>query len=384
MKKYLLLLILLLIPFFVNAEENTKTFSFVKQYETYSLFPFMKGYLNKNNTYLYAEDYTYQDGVYILSNPVSRNLANTSTRFYYTCGSTTESSCETLYAIYADYTPLINQARTAYPAFILEDGHTEGDYYYFQTSDRYTKEGNQYVLDNPTNSITLLLSRKNSNVLDGKMFCLNLSDRCDELYFIHNHFEGNLFLSKISDDFIYGNGFDFQDGKYILKDIVPSKWPEFSEYIGTYSCMNQETSCDTLYKITNYKWASYSADFAWLEMYSPDEIEGVAVKSTIKDVSLMKSDTYNVQTYIQDASDIWIEDESILKIENGKIVPLKKGTTTILFKKDQEVYLLHVEIDDITKNDVNNPKTSHNTFFLVIVMIGVLFGIIKIHKSYVK
>ena len=173
MKKCLLLIIILFFPFCVYAEGGEKDVSFVNKYNIDDVFSFMKSGILISNTYKYAEGYNYQNGVYTLVNPVSRNLSNAPSKFYYTCESNTETSCETLYAVCVDNQNLINQARIAYPAFILKDGHTEEEYYHIQLAESYTKEGNQYVLNNPTEGDTLRLSRLRTNdQLNGKYFCL--------------------------------------------------------------------------------------------------------------------------------------------------------------------------------------------------------------------
>ena len=380
MKKYLLLLIILFIPFFVYAEEEEKTVSFI---ETFN-FPFIEKYFYNGYTYLYADDYTYQDGVYTLVNPVSRNLSYpyTNKHFYYTCRSATESSCAELYVAYSD-SDLLNYMRNSFPGFILKNGHTVDDYFYMKVSDSYKKEGNQYVLNNPEDVNTLITTRfRESYSLGGKYFCEDLSDSCEDLFFMFSHLEDYIYMFRISDDFVYGNGFDYQDGKYILKGIVPSKWPNFKEYIGTYSCMSHDTSCDTLYKITSYEPAHIATNGSFAEIFSPDEMTGVAVSSSVDNISMMKSDKYSVQTYIQDAEEIWIEDESILKIENGEIVPLKKGTTTVLFRKDQEVYLLHVDIQDVDQPDVDNPMTSANVILMITIFSLIVFGFIFEFKKW--
>ena len=264
------------------------------------------------------------------------------------------------------------------------NGETEDDYLYFYTSDSFTKEGNRYVLLDPKIEYTTKYLRFLKDL--NKFFCEDFSDSCEDLYYVFNTFEYQMIITKKSSDLVYGNGFDIEDDKYVLKDIVPSKWPDvskYNEYVGTYTCMDQSISCDKLYRVTNYTLLSIAGG-PTLESFQEDSLTGVAVKNTVKDITIKKTDTYDVQQYMNSSSDVWIEDESIVKIQDGKIVPLKKGKTTILIQNDEEVFLLHIDVQDVVANNIDNPKTSHNIFFLLFVMMGVLVAWMGRKRLYVK
>ena len=364
MKKYLLLIIILFLPLFVYAEDETKTVSFLHYYQV----PFETTMVWIYDFFQYAEEYTYQDGVYTLVHPTNSDLMHvTPNRFYYTCKSATETSCETIYAVYAGTQLVTGQYYSALP-FSHKDGG-ENDVY-FHTAEEYTKEGNTYTLKNPVvDNIFYYVRISNPYEYGSKYFCEDFSDSCDNLINIYRNTDLSFYITESKDDLVFGNGFDYQDGTFIIKDIVPTKWPDlskYSEYVGTYTCMNQSTSCDTLYRVTNYESHHFTLSSGRVDEFSPDELEGTVVNSVIKNVTMMRTDTYSVQNYIQNTNDVWIEDTSIVKIENGVLVPLKKGTTTILIQNDDEVLLFHVVINDIDQN----PKTSTNLFIFIV------FGIV--------
>lgn len=82
----------------------------------------------------------------------------------------------------------------------------------------------------------------------------------------------------------------------------------------------------------------------------------------------------NISEYFKDIipngsvlGDWFIEDESILKVENGKIIPLKAGTTAIYSVIDNNVYSVYITVTD----DMVNPGTGgsiHNVILLIVVL----------------
>lgn len=98
-------------------------------------------------------------------------------------------------------------------------------------------------------------------------------------------------------------------------------------------------------------------------------------------------DEINIEEEIDKDSLVWaIENPSILKIENGIIVPLKKGETIISTTfGDKEIIVRVIVKDDLVKEILTNPKT-YSTITLVIIelftilLIGYNFLIKKKRK----
>lgn len=371
MKKYLILLLLLIIPFGVNGKEINYENHFSYPY----VFPFVSShYIERNTMTYYSYEYVYENGLYTLVNPVKMNL-NTyvSSDNIYTCYNGEETSCSKLYSVYPHYIDYVNKS---YPSIALENGATEEDLSTFKAADSFSYVNNKYILNNPEEYHTYGIVRTLNNGFLGKYICANLTDTCDELLYIEINGEDGLHVLKSSDDYIYSRGFEYRDGKYYLKDIVKSEWPNFNKYIGLYSCVNKEESCDKLYRIKDYKETSYYYGNASIDMFGSDYYTLLEIDSTNKVVSLKKSDKYDVSSYIINSTYTWIEDESILKIEDNKIVPLKKGTTNVLFQKEEETILLKVTITEL-----NNPKTGVN-YIVFGLFIIISFGIILFYKKY--
>ena len=75
-----------------------------------------------------------------------------------------------------------------------------------------------------------------------------------------------------------------------------------------------------------------------------------------------------------------IEDESILKIENNTIIPIKVGVTEITGELDGVKYKLTVEI---TKDLLTNPKTKNQfmIIFIIIIISSIYMSYILYHKK---
>ena len=375
MKKRLLFL-LLLIPFSVYAESELPEHGFVDGYR----FP----RLMSISTYQYSFSVRYENGVYVLEEPfynyakrIRINLDfDAPIPTIYTCKSETNTTCS---IVYAGYLKGADWSSRYYPVLELENGETEEENMHFMMSDSYHKEGNRYVLDNPEEAIIQETILHPDNYKK-KYFCDNLTSTCEELYKIEEADATLSYIISSSNDYLYGEGFDYVGGRFILKGIQESKWPNYEEYVGLYTCMSKESSCDTLYKINNFVETEYWKGGASFDMYIPSHFEGTKVNFDLKKITLEKSKNLNVNEYLENSNTVWIEDESIITIENNTIKPLRKGKTTVLIEKNDEVILLRVEITD---KDIINPNTYRNiaVFIILLMMMGVLTIYIQTQKK---
>ena len=376
MKKILLLFVSLLLPLSVNAKSDIPNHDFIERFE----YPFLS-HVHNGNTYNYSFTYTYENGQYQLGDIINKTgkqirstyLNENANNIIYTCLSNTETTCDNLYAVHYDKA-IIHESY--YSAIKLENGEGLEDKWEIPVATSFHKEGNEYVLDNPENYITTGIISYDWNYI-GKYFCEDRSTHCEEILYIDNMEEIGLTVYRSENDFVYGQGFDYQNGTFILKGIIDSKWPNYEEYVGTYTCMNKETSCDTLYYINRFIEPNYYTDgylFMWID---PAHFEGTKVNNNVKEISMEKTDTKDIKEYIKNSTSVWIEDETIIKIENNEIVPLKAGKTIVLIKKDEEVILLRIEITDNESNqtidNLINPYTGNQYYIWMI--LGIIISI---------
>ena len=96
------------------------------------------------------------------------------------------------------------------------------------------------------------------------------------------------------------------------------------------------------------------------------------------------SDSINLRQYFKNLAQdtnieiLDVEDKTILKISDGKIIPLKKGETTIKMKIKNDIYNFKVKIT----GDIPNPNTFYPSLIFIIIFmsfISVIF-IISINK----
>jgi len=92
----------------------------------------------------------------------------------------------------------------------------------------------------------------------------------------------------------------------------------------------------------------------------------------------------NLNTYFEDLGEVlgdWIiEDSSIVKIVNGKIIPLKVGTTTITAHINNTYYVLGVTVTE----DMLNPETKDILISLVVILFIITGGFILLQYKKVK
>ncbi len=133
---------------------------------------------------------------------------------------------------------------------------------------------------------------------------------------------------------------------------------------------------DHFYVIKPQQEVDYAAHFIAFEYVENQEIEEVynvkinrEICNELQDVRKIKlTNNVNIINIFQDVGDISniefrITDPEIIKIENGKIVPLKIGETDVTFRYGYTDYSLHVIVYDL-----DNPKTNINTYIIIILL----------------
>ena len=73
-----------------------------------------------------------------------------------------------------------------------------------------------------------------------------------------------------------------------------------------------------------------------------------------------------------------IKDDSIVKIVDNKIIPLKVGQTTLIAEYENNVYNIEVTVNDNKSNSIINPNTGYNMYLMFITLILIVSSILII------
>ncbi len=139
----------------------------------------------------------------------------------------------------------------------------------------------------------------------------------------------------------------------------------------------------TIYFTSNNDWKaaiSRGTDFNSfaniVEGYNSRIIIDMEKKDTIKLSSKVSLQNYFDELKDVDPGDIqWrVANPKILKIENGKVIPLKIGTTTVTATYKNNNYSIEFRVTGLPSININNPKTGASLFliFSIIFTIGVI------------
>ena len=383
MKKVLFIL-LLLFPILANAKNDLPEHQLVDRFKVPGMIQ-----ISSQQNYMYAESYEYENGVYTLIDPVSTyasriryNAPGGEIPIVYTCKSETETSCEMLYGVYCKVS-IITDDR--FPIVGLVNGETFEEKMWVKLGTGFHKEGNIYILDNPYDYRITDFNSRDSDLI-GKYFCSDFTEQCEEILYIVEEDKNGVVVYTIDDDIIFGNSFEYHDGEFSLTNIVPSKWPNYEEYVGNYTCFSKETSCKELYQLNNYIKEEYFYSQGNIDTIDSNHFEGTKLDVKTESISIKKGKLYDVATYLKNASMVLVENEKILKIEENKIVPLEVGKTNVLIQKEKNVFLLNIEI---TEQDLINPNTGHNVliikiiFTISLIVVIIIPILIKVKKEVV-
>ena len=138
--------------------------------------------------------------------------------------------------------------------------------------------------------------------------------------------------------------------------------------------------------------------FEWIENKEVDLLKDVVITKTLctgdeTEITLKVNSTKSLTTIFDDMDDLdlvrdcVIDDETIAKIEDGKIVPLAVGKTEIVvnYKDNQYRILLNVTEDDLIHNNeeeelIENPDTG-STIPIILSLFVIGAGIINLNKK---
>lgn len=201
--------------------------------------------------YYYSKSYVYEDGNYVLQNPEqkywSENYSNLTG--YYTCESSTKTSCTTLY-----YT-IAGDSEVKY-SVVLTDGKTYDDVSklvlgksYVENSDGSFSLKETITIDR-TNWLTEYSNYNKYYVCDD----LN-SITCSNVVQIINPYKTHFYAPNY-ENYVYGNDVEYKNGVYTLKDtFIADSWT--LDYLDIakkyhYTCLNTSGTCTDVNYIYTY------------------------------------------------------------------------------------------------------------------------------------
>ena len=123
---------------------------------------------------------------------------------------------------------------------------------------------------------------------------------------------------------------------------------------------------------------------SWREGYPPLCFNTLIDNSAFETIDI--SDSINLKEYFKKlAKDsnieiLDIEDKTILKIQDGKIIPLKKGETSVKMKIKDNIYNFRIKVT----GDISNPNTSFTSIIFILLFISFISILLLISFNKMK
>ena len=253
--------------------------------------------------YWYADNVTYDstNDTYSLNKP-------------YQVSSTTDYS-----KLVGKYTFLDNNKTNISSSVYYIAGVEEKDIYYKELSKGQTTVTDTYTygdgyIDNGDGTYTI----KNPTTIEFKDYykkCVNMNEKyicknatnntCSDLWYaVSYNFNFNSNYVSIKDNFVYGNSFTYENGKYKLKDTKEVNDVDLytdNTLINNhhYTCWNTTGECSTLSYVYNY-YESYG------QKYYIDLVNGNSIEDALTEM-LSANDVNTYNSVIKSGIDAWFE-----------------------------------------------------------------------------
>ena len=370
-KKLLILLITLLFPILVHAED---TFT-----EYYGLDVIVSDYnVYENNIVNYSNEIIYENGHYQLSGTVVMiNLTPNLIRYYfpdseylYTCGSSKSTTCETVTMI--DYNTECSGNGNGFLGVILRDGQTAEDKKYFYVGKDYKENNGLYTLENyekhPISELTA--TSYLSNHYGGYYFCpTSFGITCDNMVVLSYRSHRISAAESVENWHYLGDGYQYIDDKFNLLNPKKTMLASTSGGHG-YTCISKESICDQLYYVEiseSYDSHDGGRAYTYSKVIIPNEIK----KETAQ---LYLGDTKVIEEYfsLDEINSIIITNPSIIEIKNGKIITKSVGETYLIYEDNDTYKEIKISIIEEKKEINENPKTNMNIHILLMIVSNIL------------
>lgn len=356
-KKILLLFLILLLPCIVHAEVT-----FVRRPGNYREIDCM------NDSRMVGKSVRYENGMYYLENTTNSyslgSWDDNTVNKVYICDETNQTECESVKAIYKDYSCQTSSGYSGRTSYLLRNGETDVTHFYVGT--KYKYENGMYTMtEYEEHNISELTHTSNlSSRFKGYYFCSNYGISCQVLYQITDA-ASNL-ASQTYSSFVnleqyvlVSNHFTKKDGQYYL--INPTK-AFLTEDGGTtgYTCRTHEDHCDSLYRIDIDE--EYDGHDGREITYNLLNIDNNAIEKELK-----ISDSFDITTFFtsEEINHAFSTKPAIADIKNGKLVLYRVGQTDIIFENDTTYKVIHLTVTQEALS--GNPKTNSSSAFAVLL-----------------
>jgi hypothetical protein len=179
----------------------------------------------------------------------------------------------------------------------------------------------------------------------------------------------------------FSTGYQYKDGLFYLtnpKLILPFSTTEAKGY----ACISKESTCDNLYEVTISNDISYrdGREHYYQKVNINDNT------ASFKYIELDLKDEYILSDYFteNELENAFSTDESIISLENKKLVLKKVGEASIIYEEADVYKELQIKVTTNAtseKNEApNNPKTS-TPIIALIILILITPILIRVYKS---
>lgn len=217
---------------------------------------------NDTNEYYYSKDIKYENGQYILINPIKTLWKDKYKELegYYTCKNTTLDGCSTIYQV-------VRTSENSHYVYKYSNGATNDNTIYIMGKGYKKNNDGTYSLKDIIKLTNMDWNEQSKELSENNDLygCRGLkNETCDKINYIHitNYVGG--YIEEIIDNRIYAEDVEYIDGKYVLKNIYNStSWYKDKKMIlekYKYTCLNETKECEKVYHIdatNNLYYSSY-------------------------------------------------------------------------------------------------------------------------------
>ena len=266
----------------------------------------------QSTNYYYGDTVEYDGTNYILKNNDGSDVEKKSWRDnystltgYYTC-TNNATTCPTAYYVLEGSTSSYQYALSLTGGKTLDEVNTA-----MKLGSAITKNGDgTYTLNEPVVTITKSDWVKNYNTYLNYYMCSDqISTTCEDMHSIvsYNSSTGEYYyFSSLNDNNLYGNSFDYENGKYKLKEENSKKiWDlkvDYSEINNKhYTCFNETGECETLSYVYYYNQSTSSTSIYYINLN-----DGKSVEDALNEM-LWNNNVNDKNSAIKNKIDTWYE-----------------------------------------------------------------------------
>ncbi len=262
--------------------------------------------LNYSTKYYFGTGITYNstNNQYTLTGLTQSELYRlTASNGYYTCNSSTSSTCSSVYYFKDAF-------GSGYYGLEIKDGKYLRDYSLKVGKSYYTTTDGKHALNSVTTiSIPDFFRNYNSLNYEGYYTCNNNESKCDNVKLIVFGYSTYYTYFDSGEKIVYSSSFTYDDSskKYTLNDDRAQIWNTTetaslnSLKTHHYTCLSEETVCDTL----EYVFYIPGTDLYYIELSS-----GTGIEDAVREM-LFADDVNSTSSATKNLIDTWYQDKMI-------------------------------------------------------------------------